>query len=93
MLEASEWTHLGSFHSSPGISEEVMHYYLAQGLKQVDRGDFTPQHEEAEMEVFWASFADLTRAVIGGRVADAPVALAVLLVVGRALDDRGPARE
>lgn len=93
MLEASEWTHLGSFHSSPGISEEVMHYYLAQGLRRVDRGDFTPQHEEAEMEVFWASFEDLTKAVLDGRVTDAPVALAVLLVAGRALDDRRPARE
>ena len=93
MLEAAEWTHLGSFHSSPGISEEVIHYYLAQQLRQVDRGDFTPEHEEAEMEVFWAPFKDLTQAVLDGRVADAPVALAVLLVVGRALDDRGPARE
>ena len=93
MLEAAEWTHLGSFHSSPGISEEVIHYYLAQGLRQADRGDFTPEHEEAEMQVFWASFKDLTRAVLDGRVADAPVALAVLLVVGRALDDRAPERE
>jgi len=92
-LEAAEWTQLGSFHSSPGISQEVMHFYLAQGLREVDPGDFTPEHEEAEMEVFWASFEDLTRAVLDGRVADAPVALAVLLVVGRALDDRGPRRE
>ena len=92
-LEAAEWTHLGSFHSSPGISEEVMHFYLAQGLSEVDRGDFTPKHEEAEMQVFRAPFTELTRAVLDGRVTDAPVALAVLLVVGRALDDRGPAAE
>ena len=92
-LEAAEWTHLGSFHSSPGISEEVMHFYLAQGLTDVDRGDFTPEHEEAEMEVFRAPFEDLVKAVLDGRVADAPVALAALLVVGRALDDRGPAAE
>ena len=31
-----------------------MHFYLAQGLSEVDRGDFTPQHEEAEMQVFRA---------------------------------------
>ncbi len=92
-LEASEWTHLGTFHSSPGISEEVMHFYLAQGLREVDRGDFTPQHEEAEMEVFRAPFEELVQAVLDGRVADAPVALAALLVVGRALDHRGPVAE
>ncbi|WP_432479912.1 NUDIX domain-containing protein [Nocardioides sp. GXQ0305] len=92
-LEAEEWTHLGSFHSSPGISEEVMHFYLAQGLREVDRGDFTPVHEEAEMEVFRAPFRDLVEAVLDGRVADAPVALATLLVVGRALHDGGPAAE
>jgi ADP-ribose pyrophosphatase len=92
-LEATEWTHLGSFHSSPGISEEVMHFYLAQGLSEVGRGDFTPVHEEAEMQVFRAPFEELTKAVLEGRVADAPVALAVLLVVGRALHPRGSARE
>ncbi len=92
-LEAEDWTHLGSFHSSPGISEEVMHFYLAQGLREVERGDFTPQHEEAVMQVFRAPFEDLVKAVLDGRVTDAPVALAALLVVGRALDDRGPAAE
>ena len=92
-VEASEWTHLGSFHSSPGISAEVMHLYLAQGLTDVGRGDFLPVHEEAEMEVFWASFEELSRAVVAGRVTDAPLALAVLMVLGRALDDQGPGPE
>ena len=63
-----------------------MHFYLAQGLREVDRGDFTPQHEEAEMEVFWAPFDELTRRCSTAGCTDAPVALAVLLVVGRALD-------
>ena len=92
-LEASEWTHLGSFHSSPGISAEVQHVYLAQGLTDVGPGDFVAEHEEAEMEVFRAPFEDLVKAVLDGRVTDAPVALAALLVVGRALDDRGPVSE
>ena len=92
-LEAGQWTHLGSFHSSPGISAEVMHLYLAQGLTHVGRGDFSPEHEEAEMETFWAPFADLARAVVAGRVTDAPLALAVLLVAGRALEDDGRRRE
>lgn len=92
-LAAASWTHLGSFHSSPGISAEVMHLYLARELSAADPGDFAPEHEEAEMEVFWAPLADLTRAVVEGRVSDAPLALAVLLLVGRALYGDGGPRE
>lgn len=82
-LRADSWTHLGSTYSSPGISAERMHFYLARGLHDVDRDGFEPQHEEADMDVFWAPFADLRAAVLDGRVADAPVALAVLLADAR----------
>jgi ADP-ribose pyrophosphatase len=75
---ASEWTHLTSAYSSPGISAELIHYYLARGLTPADRGDFAMVHEEADLEVFWAPFTDLVEAVLTGRVADAPLALAVL---------------
>lgn len=92
-LEAADWTPLGSFHSSPGISSEVMHLYLAQGLTEVERGDFSLEHEEAEMEVFWAPYEELARAVLAGLVTDAPLALTVLLVAGRALERPGPVRE
>jgi 8-oxo-dGDP phosphatase len=78
-LEAGEWIELGSTYSSPGISTEVMHFYLARDLRAADRGDFVAEHEEADMEVFWTSYADLLAAVLDGRARDAPVALAVLL--------------
>lgn len=78
-LEAGEWTHLTSTWSSPGISAEVMHFYLARDLHPVDRGDFEASHEEADMEMFWAPFADLLDAVVAGKVTDAPLVLAVLL--------------
>lgn len=92
-LEAAEWVRLGSTYSSPGISTEVMHLFLARDLTEVDRGDFTPEHEEAEMEVFWAPFADLHRAVLEGRVADAPLVLSVLLATARGLVREGSAGE
>ncbi len=84
-LEASEWTHLLSTYSSPGYSAEVIHYYLARGLSEVDRGDFVLAHEEADMQVFRVAYADLLDAVLAGRVADAPVALAVLAARARGL--------
>jgi 8-oxo-dGDP phosphatase len=82
-LEAASWTHLTSAYSSAGISAEMAHYFLAHDLTEVGRGDFEPVHEEAEMEVAWVPFADLHQAVVEGRVADAHLALAVLIAGSR----------
>ncbi len=84
-LEAGEWTHLSSTFSSPGITAEVMHFYLARSLSAVDRGDFVAQHEEADMETFWAPYDDLLAAATAGRVTDAPLVLAVLLARAQGL--------
>jgi ADP-ribose pyrophosphatase len=82
-LEAGHWTHLASTYASPGISQEIHHIYLARGLRHVDRGDFVPQHEEAEMQTFWVPFGDLLEAVEAGRVADGPLVIAVLMAHAR----------
>jgi 8-oxo-dGTP pyrophosphatase MutT (NUDIX family) len=84
-LEATEWTHLTSTYSSPGISAEVAHYFLARGLTDVGRGDFEPEHEEAEMESGWVPVAELHEAVLAGRVRDAHLALALLTAQARGL--------
>ena len=84
-LEAGEWTHLTSTYSSPGISAEVMHFYLARGLSAADRGDFVLEHEEADMETMWVPFADLHAAVVSREVGDGPVVLAVLLAQAQGL--------
>ncbi len=76
--EAAEWTHLVSAYSSPGISAEKAHYFLARGLSEVGTGDFEAEHEEAEMEVAWVPRAELRAAVLDGRVEDAHLALALL---------------
>jgi len=85
LLSAEEWTHLTSTYSSPGISAERIHYYLARGLRDVSRGDFEMEHEEADMRVFRVPFADLLAAVMDGRVTDAPVIIAVLMAHTRGL--------
>lgn len=82
---AESWTHLGSTWSSPGISAELIHLYLARGLSPADRQDFEPAHEEADMRVYWLPLADLLDGVLAGRIADAPVVNALLLARARGL--------
>jgi ADP-ribose pyrophosphatase len=77
-LEAERWTPLGSAYSSPGITTEQIHYFLARGVREAHRGDFEPAHEEADMETLWVPYAELLAACLDGRVRDAPVLVAVL---------------
>ena len=83
--EAGRWTHLGSTWTSPGITAELIHLYLAQDLSPADRGDFVLAHEEADMALYWLPLADLEAGVIDGRIADAPLVNAVLLARARGL--------
>jgi 8-oxo-dGTP pyrophosphatase MutT (NUDIX family) len=84
-LEAADWTHLASTYSSPGISNELMHVYLARDLREVSRGDFELAHEEADMTTFWAPYDELLAAVLDGRVGDAPLVVAILVAQARGL--------
>jgi 8-oxo-dGTP pyrophosphatase MutT (NUDIX family) len=84
-LAARDWTPLASVYSSPGISSELIHYFLARGLTEADRGDFVLAHEEADMVVLWVPYAELVAAVLDGRVQDAPVLIAVLTARSRGL--------
>ncbi len=88
-LAAREWTQLTSAYSSPGISNELIHYFLARGLREADRGDFTPAHEEADMETLWVPYPELLAACLDGRVRDAPVLIAVLIARQRGLIGSG----
>ena len=88
-LEASDWVPLGSAYSSPGITTEQIHYFLARGLSEADRGDFTPAHEEADMDTLWVPYAELLAACLDGRVHDAPVLIAVLTARQRGLVGNG----
>jgi ADP-ribose pyrophosphatase len=84
-LEAEDWTPLVSAYSSPGITTEEIHYFLARRLRQADRGDFQPTHEEADMETLWVPYDELLAACLDGRVHDAPVLIAVLTARTRGL--------
>ena len=92
-LEAGEWVALTSTYSSPGISSELMHFYLARDLAPADRGDFVPEHEEADMEELWVDFDELLTAALDGRLSDAPTVQAVLLVAAKGYAGRRRAGE
>ena len=83
-LAAEEWTSLGTTWSSPGISSEVMHFFLARGLSDVT-SDFERTHEEADMSGDWVPLDDLRAAVLDGRVSNGPLVQAVLLAEAKGL--------
>jgi 8-oxo-dGDP phosphatase len=84
-LEAEEWTALASTWSSPGISNEVMHLFLARGLSAAADDDFQATHEEADMTAEWVPVADLLEAVLAGRLGDGPLVQTVLLAQAKGL--------
>ncbi|WP_028644084.1 NUDIX domain-containing protein [Nocardioides sp. URHA0020] len=84
-LGAAEWTPIGSTYSSPGISSERHHYFLARGLAEQDRGDFVAHHEEAEMQTGWVPARELHAAVVDGRVGDGHTVIAVLMAQAQGL--------
>jgi 8-oxo-dGDP phosphatase len=83
-LEADDWTPLGATWSSPGISGEVMHFFLARGVRAV-ADDFERSHEEADMTGGWVPVDDLRAAVLDGRVGDGPLVQALLLADAKGL--------
>lgn len=84
-LEATEWTPLATTYSSPGISGELQHYFVARGLREVDRGDFVADHEEADMQAGWVPAADLLAAALDGRLTDAHTVTALVMAQARGL--------
>ena len=83
---AGSWTHLTTVFSSPGISSEVMHIFLARDLSEGDQApEFVREHEEADMELVRVPFSALFDAVLAHDVQDAPLVVAVLLARARGL--------
>jgi ADP-ribose pyrophosphatase len=73
---AEQWTRLGSFHGSNGISDERFHLFLATQLTESGELKREPT-EQIELE-----FIPLERAVelaLSGSVQDGPSTLALLL--------------
>jgi 8-oxo-dGTP pyrophosphatase MutT (NUDIX family) len=84
-LAAGEWILLGSTWSSPGISNEVMHFFLARDLRRLEDDEFERTHEEADMARDWVPVDELRAAVLDGLVGDGPLVQALLLAEAKGL--------
>jgi 8-oxo-dGDP phosphatase len=83
-VDASELVHLTTFENSSGWTDEVTHVYLATGLHERAADDsFTPEHEEADLEVVRIAFRDAVEAVRAGEITDAKTIVGLLLAEGR----------
>ncbi|AEB95477.1 MAG: NUDIX hydrolase [Metallosphaera sp.] len=74
--EAGSLTKLLSFYPSPGITNEVMHLYLASDLKYV--GARPEEYEVIKVEPM--EFKDLENLVINGSIEDGKTIIGVLYV-------------
>jgi ADP-ribose pyrophosphatase len=49
--QASDWVPLGSFHTSPGFTDEEVHLFLATGISDVDERPEVEHNERIDIEV------------------------------------------
>ncbi|ODN30068.1 NUDIX domain-containing protein [Fervidobacterium thailandense] len=64
---AREYIYLGYIHTTPGFSNEVIHLYLARGLK---KGQMSPDEDEI-LKVHLEDFREVLKKCISGEITDA----------------------
>lgn len=80
-LEAGRLEHLVDFYPSAGMTDSVLHLFLATELVEVPRDTHGP--EEAHMEVVHLDLADAVRMVLRNEIHDAKTVMGVLMVERR----------
>jgi 8-oxo-dGTP pyrophosphatase MutT (NUDIX family) len=81
-LAATGWSHLVSFHSSPGGSNELITVFLARGIVAADSA-FHRTEEEADIVVRWVPIAEVIEAVLSHDLKNSILAIAVLAAHAR----------
>ena len=77
--EASQWQYLGPMLSSPGVFDERIHLYLAQGLTAVPE-----QHEPHEvLEVHWVDLTTALDRAMNGELVDSKTIVGLLRAAAR----------
>lgn len=78
-LEAAEWSSLGAYYSSPGVFTEVIHLFLATGLRPV------PGNPEAGevFEVEWWPMSLAVERACSGELSDAKTIIGILRSAAR----------
>jgi 8-oxo-dGTP pyrophosphatase MutT (NUDIX family) len=81
-LVAAEWTELVDFYSSPGGSNELIRVYRATGLTEASQA-YDRVEEEADIVKRWVSLDEVVAGVLGGRLKNSILAIAVLAAHAR----------
>lgn len=76
-LEASDWSVLSEFYTSPGGSDEAIRIYLARGLSSTAK-PFERTHEEADIELRWVPLTEAVDAVMARDLQNSILAIGVL---------------
>jgi len=80
-VAARSWSPLLRMWSSPGMTDEHWHLFVARDLTPAASDAVGERrHEEADIEVVWVPLTDAVRAVLDGRITS-PIAVAGLLAV------------
>jgi 8-oxo-dGDP phosphatase len=81
-LTASQWSHLVSFHSSPGGSNELITVFLAEGISATE-ASYDRTEEEADIVVRWVPIEDVIAGVLAQDLKNSILAIAVLAAHAR----------
>jgi len=78
-VRAAQWSPLLDMWSSPGMSNEYWHVFVARDLSAVPAAEIPERvHEEADLEVLWVPLTEAVRAVLDRRMSS-PMAVAGVL--------------
>lgn len=81
-LAASSWEPLVSIFTTPGGNDEVVHLFLARGLRPMGEAH-AREAEEADIRVEWVPLADVVAGVLAGRLRNGILALGALSAAER----------
>jgi ADP-ribose pyrophosphatase len=84
-LEAGRLELLSRFVPAAGMTDSVLHVFLATGLREVARQTHGP--EEADMEVLRLPLDEAVAMVVDGRICDAKTVIGLLLADRRRRDE------
>jgi nudix hydrolase, YffH family len=73
--QAGQWEHIASFYTSPGFSNELLHIYVAKGLKKGDGKAIADEDEFVNVGVF--SLEEVLKMVKEQKIFDAKTLYAV----------------
>ena len=80
--QATDWSHLHSFYTTPGSSSEVIEIFLARGLTKTEV-EFERTAEEKGMVPIWVPFEKVLEAVISSKLKSPTLVVAVLSLAAK----------